>query len=111
MNQDKKCNVVYSTDPNFENNYNDMDDPDTIETFNQNVRIWLDRRGGGKILTVIKGFNGPATDLELLGKELKKRCAVGGTVKDKMIQIQGNQRDKILRILTEKGIKAKKAGG
>ena len=111
MNQDKKCNVVYSTDPNFENNYNDMDDPDTIETFNRNVRIWLDRRGGGKILTVIKGFNGPAAELELLEKELKKRCAVGGTVKDKMIQIQGDQRDKILRILTEKGIKAKKAGG
>ena len=111
MNQDKECNVVYSTDPNFENNYNNMDDPDTIETFNQNVRVWLDRRGGGKMLTVIKGFNRPVSDLELLGKELKKRCAVGGTVKDKMIQIQGDQRDKILRILTEKGIKAKRAGG
>ena len=111
MNQDKKCNVVYSTDPNFENNYNDINDSDTIETYNQNIRIWIDRRGGGKILTVITGFKGPAGDLELLGKELKKRCAVGGTVKDKMIQIQGDQRDKILRILTEKGIKAKKAGG
>ena len=111
MNQDKKCNVVYSTDPNFENNYNDINDSDTIETYNQNIRIWIDRRGGGKILTVIKGFKGPSADLELLGKELKKRCAVGGTVKDKMIQIQGDQRDKILRILTEKGIKAKKAGG
>ena len=54
MNQDKKSNVVYSTDPNFENNYNDMDDPGTIETYNQNIRIWLDRRGGGKMLTVIK---------------------------------------------------------
>ena len=111
MNQDKKCNVVYSTDPNFENNYNDINDSDTIETYNQNIRIWIDRRGGGKILTVIKGFNGPASDLELLGKELKKRCAVGGSVKDNTILIQGNHRDKILSILTEKGIKAKKAGG
>ncbi|HIN96326.1 MAG TPA: translation initiation factor, partial [Candidatus Marinimicrobia bacterium] len=59
MNQDKKCNVVYSTDPNFENNYNDINDSDTIETYNQNIRIWIDRRGGGKILTVIKGFKGP----------------------------------------------------
>ena len=111
MNQDKKYNVVYSTDPNFENNYNDINDPDTIETYNQNIRIWIDRRGGGKILTVIKGFKGPAADLELLGKELKKRCAVGGSVKDNTILIQGNHRDKILSILTEKGIKAKKAGG
>ena len=66
MNQDKKCNVVYSTDPNFENNYNDMYDPHPIETYKQNIRIWLDRRGGGKILTVIKGFKGPVADLELL---------------------------------------------
>jgi len=66
---------------------------------------------GGKVLTVIKGFNRTPADLELLGKELKKRCAVGGTVKNKMIQIQGDHRDKILSILTEKGIKAKKAGG
>ena len=111
MNQIKESNIVYSTDPNFENNYNDPGEHNTVGTINQNIRIWLERRGGGKVLTVIKGFNRTTSDLEILGKELKKRCAVGGTVKNKMIQIQGDHRDKILSILTEKGIKAKKAGG
>ncbi len=111
MNQTRKSNIVYSTDPNFEINDNDQGEHNTVGTFKQNIRIWIERRGGGKVLTVIKGFNRTPADLELLGKELKKRCAVGGTVKNKMIQIQGDHRDKILSILTEKGIKAKKAGG
>ena len=111
MNQTGKSNIVYSTDPNFEINDNDQGEHNTVGTFKQNIRIWIERRGGGKVLTVIKGFNRTPADLELLGKELKKRCAVGGTVKNKMIQIQGDHRDKILSILTEKGIKAKKAGG
>ena len=111
MHQTRNSNIVYSTDPNFEINDNDQGEHNTVGTFKQNIRIWIERRGGGKVLTVIKGFNRTPADLELLGKELKKRCAVGGTVKNKMIQIQGDHRDKILSILTEKGIKAKKAGG
>ena len=104
-------NIIYSTDPTFvQTNENEIE-KNNLGTNNQNVRIWITRRGGGKLVTVIKGLNNQSINLELLGRELRKRCAVGGCVKDNTIQIQGNHRDKILTILDEKGIKAKKSGG
>ena len=104
-------NIIYSTDQTFmQTNENEIE-KNNLGTNNKNVRIWLERRGGGKLVTVIKGLNNQSVNLELLGRELRKQCAVGGCVKDNTIQIQGNHRDKILAILDEKGIKAKKSGG
>jgi translation initiation factor 1 len=78
--------------------------------FQQDLRVWLEYHGG-KAVTIVKNFTGKQSDLENLGKELKIKCGVGGSVKDGMILIQGNQRDKVMKLLTEMGYKAKKAGG
>lgn len=102
--------MVYSTDPNFEFQSDD-DEPETLPPAQQDLRVWLDRKGGGKVVTLVKGFVGTLADMEALGKQLKTACGSGGTAKDYEILIQGDHRDKVVAWLQNKGYKAKKAGG
>ncbi len=111
MSKKNRSGVVYSTDPDFEYSDSGDDDTETLTPAQQDLRIWLDRKGGGKVITIVKGFIGKATDLEALGKQLKSLCGSGGTVKDHEVQIQGDHRDKVIAWLLSKGFKAKKAGG
>lgn len=111
MSKKNRSGVVYSTDPQFEYNDEGADEPETLSPGQQDLRIWLDRKGGGKVITITKGFIGKNVDLEALGKQLKALCGSGGTVKDYEIQIQGDHRDKVIAWLISKNYKAKKAGG
>jgi translation initiation factor 1 len=76
------------------------------------VRLSIDRKGrGGKAVTLITGLPGSDEELKALAAELKRRCGTGGTLKDGVIEIQGDQRDTLLEVLKSKGFKVKKAGG
>jgi translation initiation factor 1 len=65
----------------------------------------------GKPTTIIEGYSGTEEDFKILAKELKTKLSVGGTFKDDSIIIQGDYRDKIMKILQEKGFKVKRVGG
>ncbi len=76
------------------------------------VRIMRDRKQrGGKTVTVITGIVASDDALTVLAQQLKKLCGSGGTVKDGVIEIQGDHRDKLQAKLTELGYKVKLAGG
>lgn len=103
--------LVFSTNPDFQLE-SEEETPDTLPKGKQVLRIWLERVKGGKEATVIKGFIGADEDLEALAKMLKNKCATGGNAKDGIILIQGDHRDKVLKLLTELGYSnTKKAGG
>lgn len=102
--------LVYSTNPDFKLE-REEEEPVSLSPGEQQLKIWLERKGGGKVVTLIKGFSGTGKDLESLAKTLKSKCGVGGSTKDGDIPIQGDHRDKVLLILTQSGYKAKKAGG
>lgn len=66
---------------------------------------------GGKAVTLVKNLVLSAEDLKSLAKKLKQECGTGGTIKDGVIEIQGEQRQKIAVVLQKLGYKVKIAGG
>ena len=94
---------VYSTDPNFSFDAAD-ETQETLAPAQQKLRIRLEtKHRAGKAVTLITGFIGTESDLEVLGKQLKNFCGTGGSAKDAEIIIQGDQRTKILPWLIKNG--------
>ena len=107
---DKKGGIVYSTDPTFSFEDEGVNDVQTIDKKDQPLIIKIDRKQrAGKAVTLIEGFIGKEEDLEALGKDLKTHCGTGGSVKDGIILIQGDQVEKLSIYLQKKEyLKARK---
>ena len=101
---------VFSTNKDFE--FKNEEQEETLANNEQRLEAHLDKKNrGGKVATVIKGFEGNEEDLKTLAKKLKTLCGVGGSAKDGEIIIQGNFRDKIMDFLIKEGYKVKRVGG
>ena len=104
--------IVFSTNPDYEIENSGDDTVETLDARLQDLRIQLDKKQrGGKAVTLVTGFIGKDEDLQMLGKKLKQKCGVGGSVKDGEIIIQGDFRDKVITLLQSDGFKVKKVGG
>ncbi|MBC7609660.1 MAG: translation initiation factor Sui1 [Polaromonas sp.] len=76
------------------------------------VRVSRETKGrGGKSVTLVKGLPLDALTLAVLGKQLKAACGSGGTVKDGVIEVQGDHSDTLVAALQKQGYAAKRAGG
>ena len=104
---------VFSTNEDFNPNMNENSDTEgSVAPRDQDLEAHYSSKGrAGKKVIVIKGFEGPSEELEELGKELKRKCGVGGSVKNGEIIIQGDVRNKVMQILEEEGYKVKRIGG
>lgn len=108
----EKLNVVYSTNPDFNYQFEEEEETETLSKNQQKLYVSIDKKQrGGKEVTLVEGFIGSEEDLKELGKFLKSKCGVGGTVKDMEILIQGNFKDKIADLLLKEGYSVKKKGG
>ncbi len=104
-------NIVYSTDPDFDP-HPPEEHTETLPKNQQDLRVKITKKGrGGKTVTLVTDFVGTLEDLEKLGKTLKNKCGVGGSVKEGEILLQGDVRDKVMQYLLKEGYKAKKSGG
>ncbi|MEN3324039.1 translation initiation factor [Mariniflexile soesokkakense] len=90
-----------------------IDDSDNVS------KIWMQddpiickyEKRKGKPITILEGYTGATEDFKILAKEIKTQLSVGGSFKDDKIIIQGDYRDKIMKILKNKGFNVKRVGG
>ncbi len=93
--------------------------PEVNDDIEETSDIWLQddpilckyEKRKGKPITILEGYTGATEDFKLLAKELKTTLSVGGSFKDDKIIIQGDYRDKIMKILKQKGFSVKRVGG
>lgn len=103
--QSNKDGIVYSTNPDFSLE----PDEQPVETplpGEQRLKVGRESKGrGGKVVTLVRGFEGAEDDLKDLGKLVKSRCGTGGSVKDGEIVIQGDRRQDVADVLRKEGYK------
>jgi translation initiation factor 1 len=99
-----RLNIVYSTNPDFQYSTDEKEEIETLPKQQQKLRVSIEKNHrGGKTVTIVKNFIGNEEDLKQLGRLLKTKCGVGGTVKEGEIIVQGEFKEKIIELLKKEG--------
>ena len=99
-----RLGVVYSTSADFDYQTNEPEEAETLAPAAQVLRVRIEKKGrGGKTATLVSGFVGTSADLANLGRTLKSKCGVGGSVKDGEILVQGDFRERVVSLLRAMG--------
>ena len=107
-----RLGMVYSTNDDYNYETEGNEDEETLSPADQKLYVSLDKKNRkGKAVTLVEGFVGQEEDLKSLGKMLKSKCGVGGSVKDGEILIQGDFRHKVVELLQKDLYKVKRKGG
>lgn len=108
----KRLGMVYSTNPDLKFESGEDEDMETPDPGQQKLFVSLDKKNRkGKKVTLVEGFVGSKDDLKDLARELKSSCGVGGSVVETSILIQGDFRERVIKLLEDKGFKVKQSGG
>lgn len=100
----KRLGVVFSTASDYEYQTNDAAEVETLKESAQKLRVRIEKnRRGGKTVTIVGGFVGDEMAIINLGKTLKSKCGVGGSVKDGEILVQGDFKQRIVELLRTMG--------
>lgn len=76
------------------------------------ARVSREKAGrGGKLVTLVRGLPLDPQALQALGKQLRQRCATGGSCKDGVIELQGDHAERVVALLLGQGLRARRAGG
>ncbi|MBR5803546.1 MAG: translation initiation factor [Bacteroidaceae bacterium] len=99
-----RLGMVYSTNPDFKYDIGDEEEAETLPKNQQRLRVRMEKNGrGGKTVTIVAGFVGSDADLKELGKWLKGRLGVGGSVKEGEIIVQGDFKSRVIDLLKVDG--------
>lgn len=108
----KRLGVVYSTNEDYNYDQEEREKEETLPPAQQKLIVSLDKKNRkGKAVTLVEGFTGNEDDLKALGKMLKTRCGVGGSVKEETILLQGDHRAQVVELLEKEGYRVKRSGG
>lgn len=100
----ERLNIVYSTNPDYQYITDEKEENETLPKQQQKLRVSIEKNHrGGKTVTIVKNFIGSDNDAKELGRLLKTKCGVGGSVKDGEILVQGDFKTKIIELLKNDG--------
>jgi translation initiation factor 1 len=106
MAQERTTRLAYSTGGEKEAEPAPVDAPSAKSP---GIRLRLERRASSRVVTVVSGL--PAGEIKALARQLRAACGAGGTLREGVLELQGDHRDRVEEALRARGLRSKRAGG